>query len=108
MLIAPCCHHDIQKQLNDIPEPWAMITKHGVMRERLADLLTDGFRAQLIKMSGYRVDVIEFVGGEHTPRNIMIRAIKTGAATDQSDVNRYEEMKSQWNVKPKLEELLGN
>ena len=108
MLIAPCCHHDIQKQLDEIPEPWSIITKHGVMRERLADLLTDGFRAQLIKMAGYRVDVIEFVGGEHTPRNIMIRAVKTGAALDQADVTRYEEMKSQWKVSPALEKLINN
>ena len=108
LLIAPCCHHDIQKQLDEIPEPWSIVTKHGVMRERLADLLTDGFRAQLIKMAGYRVDVIEFIGGEHTPRTMMIRAVKTGAARDQDDVSRYEAMKAQWKVTPALEGLLNS
>ena len=78
------------------------------MKERLADLITDGFRAQLLKMSGYRVEVIEFVGGEHTPRNIMIRAIKTNAPIDDVEVKRYQDMKEEWKVTPALEKLLPN
>jgi hypothetical protein len=106
LLIAPCCHHDIQKQLEQIPEPWSILTRYGVMKERLADLITDGFRAQLLRMSGYRVEVIEFVGGEHTPRNIMIRAIKTDAKVDAIEIDRYQQMKSEWQVTPFLEKLL--
>ena len=74
MMIAPCCHHDIQSQLTQSPEPWSLITRHGIMRERLADLLTDSLRIQILKLRGYRVEAIEFIGGEHTPRNLMIRA----------------------------------
>jgi len=106
LLIAPCCHHDIQKQLADSPEPWSMLTRYGVMQERLADLITDTFRAQLLRMVGYRVEIIEFVGGEHTPRNLMIRAVKTGAAIEQSEIAKYEELKRLWQVTPKLELLL--
>jgi SAM-dependent methyltransferase len=106
LLIAPCCHHDIQKQMDAAPEPWTALTKFGLMRERLADLITDSFRAQLLRLVGYRVEVIEFVAGEHTPRNLMIRAVKTDAKPDAIDTQRYLEMTSQWGVIPALEKKL--
>ena len=107
LLIAPCCHHDIQKQIEIAPEPWGAITKFGLMKERLGDLLTDSFRAQLLRLVGYRVEVIEFVGGEHTPRNLMIRAIKTDAKPDKLDIDRYLEITAQWGVTPVLEKKLS-
>jgi SAM-dependent methyltransferase len=102
LLIAPCCHHDIQKQMEQSPEPWAALTKFGVMKERMGDLLTDALRAQILRIVGYRVEVIEFIGGEHTPRNIMIRAVKTGAQPDAIDIDRYREITSQWGIVPAL------
>lgn len=107
LLIAPCCHHDLQVQMQDIPEPWPMLTRHGIMRERLGDLLTDSFRTQILKLLGYRVDAIEFVGGEHTPRNLMIRGTKTGAKPEPIDIARYKEMLAQWNVNPALAQRLA-
>ena len=107
LLIAPCCHHELQVQIQDIPEPWPMLTRHGIMRERLGDLLTDSFRTQILKLLGYRVDAIEFVGGEHTPRNLMIRATKTGAKPEPVDIARYKEMLAQWNVNPALAQRLA-
>jgi len=107
LLIAPCCHHDIQKQIESAPEPWGALTKFGLMKERLGDLLTDSFRAQLLRLVGYRVEVIEFVGGEHTPRNLMIRAVKTDAKPEQLDIDRYLEITAQWGVKPVLEKKLS-
>ena len=106
LLIAPCCHHDIQKQMEGAPEPWTALTKFGLMKERLADLITDSFRAQLLRLVGYRVEIIEFVAGEHTPRNLMIRAVKTDAKPDAIDIARYLEMSSQWGVIPALEKKL--
>ena len=108
MMIAPCCHHDIQSQLSDSPEPWSLITRYGIMRERLGDLLTDSLRMQILKMRGYRVEAIEFIGGEHTPRNLMIRAVKTGAPVEAIEVSRYEEMIAAWKVKPALARLLDH
>jgi SAM-dependent methyltransferase len=108
MMIAPCCHHDIQSQLSESPEPWSLITRHGIMRERLADLLTDSLRMQILKLRGYRVEAIEFIGGEHTPRNLMIRAVKTGAPVEAIEVTRYEEMIAAWKVKPALARLLNH
>lgn len=107
LMIAPCCHHDIQSQLTDSPEPWSLITRYGIMRERLADLLTDAFRMQFLKVRGFRVEAIEFVGGEHTPRNLMIRAVKTNAPVDPIEIARYEEMTSIWKVKPALARLIN-
>jgi SAM-dependent methyltransferase len=108
MMIAPCCHHDIQSQLTDSPEPWTLITRHGIMRERLGDLLTDSLRMQILKLRGYRVEAIEFIGGEHTPRNLMIRAVKTGAPVEAIEATRYEEMIAAWKVKPALARLLNH
>ncbi|MSZ47391.1 MAG: methyltransferase [Actinobacteria bacterium] len=106
-LIAPCCHHDIQAQMNEIPEPWSLLTRNGIMKERLGDLLTDALRMQIMKLRGYRVEAIEFVGGEHTPRNLMIRAVKTGAIADAGDEAKYEQMLTLWKVKPALATLLN-
>jgi SAM-dependent methyltransferase len=106
-LIAPCCHHDIQAQMNEIPEPWSMVTRNGIMKERLGDLLTDALRMQIMKLRGYRVEAIEFIGGEHTPRNLMIRAVKTGAKADSLEESRYNGMLALWKVKPALASLLN-
>ena len=103
LLIAPCCHHDIQSQMDASPEPWGALTKFGLMKERLGDLLTDSLRAQILRIAGYRVEIIEFIGGEHTPRNLMIRAVKTGAAPEALDSQRYKELCEQWGITPALE-----
>ena len=107
LLIAPCCHHDIQKQMNQSPEPWGAITKFGVMKERMGDLLTDALRAQILRIVGYRVEIIEFIAGEHTPRNIMIRAVKTGAQPDALDIDRYRDITTQWGVVPALSKKIS-
>jgi len=106
-LIAPCCHHDIQAQMVETPEPWQIITRNGIMKERLGDLITDSLRMQIMKLLGYRVEAIEFIGGEHTPRNLMIRAVKTGAGADSAEKSRYDAMIALWNVKPALATLLN-
>jgi SAM-dependent methyltransferase len=106
-LIAPCCHHDIQAQMNEIPEPWQIVSRNGIMKERLGDLITDALRMQILKLLGYRVEAIEFIGGEHTPRNLMIRAVKTGAVPDSAEKSRYDAMIALWKVKPALATLLN-
>jgi SAM-dependent methyltransferase len=106
IMVAPCCMHELQTQVKDAPEPWGMLTKYGLVKERLVDLMTDSLRAQILKLLGYRVDIVEFIGGEHTARNIMIRAVKTGAPVTAIDKERYEQMLKEWNVKPYLSKLL--
>ncbi|MCY4724964.1 SAM-dependent methyltransferase [Nocardioides sp. STR2] len=109
VLAAPCCHHDIAAQLRtaDVPEPYAMLTRHGILRERFADTLTDALRAALLRREGYRVDVVEFVESAHTPRNTLLRAVRTGA--DGSEAAReYDDLLAAWGVRPRLGELLGH
>jgi SAM-dependent methyltransferase len=106
IMLAPCCHHDLQAQIDIVPEPWSLLTRHGVVSERLIDLMTDSLRAQILKLLGYRVDIVEFIGGEHTPRNIMIRAVKTGVKVDATEVDRYQSMLADWKIAPHLAELL--
>lgn len=106
LLIAPCCHHDIQSQLSVIPEPWPIVTKHGILKERFGDILTDALRAQILRLMGYRTEIIEFIGDDHTARNLMIRAVKTGAHPAEIEVNRYREMLDMWKIVPKLSDLV--
>jgi SAM-dependent methyltransferase len=102
ILAAPCCHHDMQAQLTDIPEPWSLVTRQGILKERLVDIMTDALRTQILRILGYRVEAIEFVGGEHTPRNLMIRAVKTGGAVSQEEIDRYTSLLAMWKVTPAL------
>ena len=109
VLAAPCCHHDIAAQLRTTtpPEPYAMITRHGILRERFADTLTDALRATLLRREGYRVDVVEFVESAHTPRNTLLRATRTGdrgAAAAQE----YDDLLATWGVRPRLGQLLDD
>ena len=61
------------------PAPYELVTRHGLLRERWGDVLTDALRAHLLRRAGYRTDVVEFVDSQHTPRNVLLRAHRTGA-----------------------------
>ena len=75
------------------PAPYAMLTRHGILRERFADTLTDALRASLLRLQGYRVDVMQFVESQHTPRNTMLRAVRTGAPVKGGGVRKeYDEL----------------
>jgi len=108
IMAAPCCMHELQTQIKEAPEPWALLTKNGLVKERLVDLITDSLRAQILKLLGYRVDIVEFIGGEHTARNILIRAVKTNQSSADIDKDRYQQMLSQWQIKPYLAKLLAS
>jgi hypothetical protein len=100
--------HELQTQIKDSPEPWELLTKYGLVKERLVDLITDSLRAQILKLLGFRVDIVEFIGGEHTARNILIRAVKTGAVPTDLDKQRYQQMINDWQIKPYLAQLLAD
>jgi hypothetical protein len=106
IMAAPCCMHQLQTQVKQVPEPWALLTKNGVVKERLVDLITDSLRAQILKLLGYRVDIVEFIGGEHTMRNLLIRAVKAEQKITQVDIDRYLQLTKEWQVKPYLATLL--
>ena len=109
VLAAPCCHHDVAAQLRKAPTPapYAMLTRHGILRERLADTLTDALRATLMRLQGYRVDVVQFVESKHTPRNTLLRATRASAPVKGGSLRReYDDLVAAWGIHPKLAELL--
>lgn len=106
---APCCHHHLQAQLSagEPPEAFRPVLRHGILRERLGDVLTDAFRAHILRLLGYRTEVIEFVPVEHTPKNLMIRAVDIQSPPPSTLVAEYQALKSYWGVVPYLEQLLS-
>jgi SAM-dependent methyltransferase len=112
---APCCHHHLQQQLSadDVSASLRPLLHHGVLRERLGDLLTDTFRALILRIMGYHSEIVEFVSTEHTAKNLMIRAVKRGpgrpavAGHDPAALKEYLALKDVWQVTPYLETLLG-
>jgi SAM-dependent methyltransferase len=107
VLAAPCCHHDLSAQLREITPPPGLgaLLRDGILRERFADTLTDAVRALLLRTRGYRVDVVEFVDSAHTPRNTLLRAVRTGA--DGRDAQaELDAVLEQWPVRPALVERL--
>ncbi|MCD5312576.1 class I SAM-dependent methyltransferase [Kineosporia babensis] len=108
VLAAPCCHNDVQRQLQAADGiPFAGLTRHAILRERFADVLTDSIRADLLRLLGYRVEVVEFIDSKHTPRNALIRAVHTGTAPTARRVAEYTEMVASWQVKPALADRLA-
>lgn len=107
VLAAPCCHHDLSRQLRAAapPEPYRALVGDGILRERFADTLTDAVRALLLRERGYRVDVVEFIGSQHTPRNTLIRA-RTGGRADPAAAEEYRTLVATWHLRPRLAELL--
>ena len=108
VLAAPCCHHDISAQLRQAPAPagYGSLTRDGILRERLADTLTDALRAAILRQVGYRVEVVEFVESQHTPRNTLLRAVRTGAAPSEQAREEYAELVSAWHLHPHLARVL--
>lgn len=76
ILSVPCCQHELNDKIqNELLKP---VLKYGILKERMSALLTDGIRAELLESKGYRTQILEFIDMEHTPKNLLIRAVKTG------------------------------
>lgn len=103
---APCCHHHLQAQLTVTP-PFEPVLRHGILFERVGDVLTDAFRALILRIMGYQTQVIEFITSEHTAKNLMIRAARTAQPGEVQFVEEYLALKAYWGVTPFLETLLG-
>lgn len=102
ILSVPCCQHELNGQLeNQLLKP---ILKYGLIKERMAALLTDALRAEILESKGYQVQILEFIDMEHTPKNILIRGVKKGKTKESTDYRRVMEF---FGVSPTLE-LLQN
>ena len=109
VLAAPCCHHDLQVQLSrrPAPSPFGLVTRHGILAERLADVLTDAARAAILRQRGYRVDVLQFVEAGDTPRNVLLRAVRTDAPPSPEVRREYDDLVATWGVQPALARMLA-
>ncbi|MFZ4828265.1 MAG: class I SAM-dependent methyltransferase [Phototrophicaceae bacterium] len=110
VFVAPCCHHHLQAQLDQQPTPvvFKPIVRYGLFQERMGDMLTDSFRALILRIMGYQVDVIEFVAPDHTPKNVLIRAVRTQTEPDLSALKEYQALLQYWLVKPYLHTQLAD
>lgn len=103
----PCCQHELNKQIHT--EKLSLLTDYGIISERFSALMTDAMRGKLLEYCGYKTQLLEFVDFAHTPKNILIRAIRnpqmTGAAKADS-LSQVQRAMEEFNVKPTLYELL--
>lgn len=102
ILSVPCCQHELNAQMkNDILAP---LLKYGLIKERMAALVTDAMRAEYLAGQGYETQILEFIDMEHTPKNVLIRAVKTGKKKDNQDtIKACEEF---FSITPTLGRLL--
>ena len=105
ILAVPCCQHEFLKKIKN--EKMIPMMKYGIIKEKLASLLTDSVRANVLEIMGYRTQVLEFIDMEHTPKNIMIRAFFEDATNITKVVKQYQEFKEEWQVSPYIEEAFG-
>ncbi|HHX60450.1 MAG TPA: SAM-dependent methyltransferase [Epulopiscium sp.] len=105
ILSVPCCHHELYTQMEN--EILAPLLDHGIIKERFAALATDGIRTQILEILGYRTQLVEFIDMEHTPKNILIRAIKADNTKDlKLLITNYHRLTSFLSVSPSLENML--
>ena len=108
ILSVPCCQHELNAQIeNDMLEP---LLKYGILKERFAALLTDALRANLLEQNGYEVQILEFIDMEHTPKILLIRAVKRGEKADKKQEkleNSYKTLCDELNAHGTLEKILN-
>jgi hypothetical protein len=103
MVLVPCCHRELLNQYSY--EPFSQILKHGILKARMADVLTDGMRALFLESLGYDVSVVEYISPLETPKNLMLRAQKV-KGPDRKAMSDYEKLKALLDIDPALPRLL--
>ncbi|NLL05197.1 MAG: SAM-dependent methyltransferase [Clostridiaceae bacterium] len=103
IVVVPCCQQEILSQYSY--PPFEQIIKHGILKARMADIITDGIRALLLEALGYKVSVVEYISPIETPKNLMIRAVKN-YQPKPSTLYEYKELKKALSINPTLEKLI--
>lgn len=102
ILSVPCCQHELNKQMkNELLSP---VLHYGILKERMAALMTDGLRAQILEANGYRTQILEFIDMAHTPKNLLIRAVYNGHCADNKA--QINELLAAFDINPTLYRLL--
>lgn len=108
ILSVPCCQHELNTQLSKTAEPdpvFAPLTKWGIIRERFSALATDAVRGEFLESEGYSVQMLEFIDIEHTPKNLLIRAVRRrqrNSAAEKTALRQAELLAERLGVKPKI------
>ena len=102
ILSVPCCQHELNKQIKN--ELLDSVLSYGIVKERMAALLTDALRAEYLESRGYRTQLLEFIDMEHTPKNILIRGIFTGKAAD--NIEQIRKIEEFFQASPTIGKLL--
>ena len=100
----PCCQHEINLQLDG--EKLHVINKFGIMKDRFSALLTDGIRANILQYFGYKTNVMEFVDFENSPKNLLIRAVKTNNSKNEKIKAEIDEIIKEYNIHQTLYDLI--
>ena len=106
ILSVPCCQHEINKQIK--ATNLELITRYGIIKERTSALLTDAIRANMLEYCGYKTQILEFIDIEHSPKNLLIRAVK-GNVSDkkkQTLLNEVSQITTEFNLEPTLVKLI--
>ena len=111
ILAVPCCHHEffekIQKNKNsEFYNTLKIMADNGVVLDKFATLATDSFRSLSLELCGYKTKMIEFIDMEHTPKNILIKAIKSKSSNLKEKLTEYNKLKEFLGIKPLLEDLI--
>lgn len=102
----PCCQHEFNSQMKS--DEFSLLTKYGIIQERMAALMTDAVRANLLESIGYKTQLLEFIDIAHSPKNILIRAAKGKVSKEKREkaLNEVNNLISEFNFKPTLYKLL--
>jgi SAM-dependent methyltransferase len=100
IMCVPCCQHEFFNKIEN--KSMNSILKHGILKEKIASIITDSLRGNVLEIMGYKVQLIEFIDMEHTPKNILIRAIRK-KDRNYKEVAEYVEFKKIWNITPYIE-----
>ena len=102
----PCCQHEINSQIKT--DKLALLTRYGIIKERTSALITDAIRGNLLEACGYKTQLLEFIDFAHTPKNILIRAVKrpVSAAAKEKALREVKNIMEEFNITPTLYRLL--
>lgn len=106
ILSVPCCQHELNQQMHT--DTFSAMTRYGIIKERMAALMTDAIRANLLTCVGYDTSILEFVDLSHTPKNLLIRAVKTGVSDKKKEkaMEEVQNLMNEFSVRPMLYTLL--
>jgi len=102
----PCCQHEVNSQIKS--QKFAALTRYGIIKERTSALITDAIRGNILEAMGYKTQIMEFIDMSHTPKNILIRAIKSNQNTEtrKKALKEVENLIEEFNISPTLYNLL--